>query len=50
MFDLDAWVDGDALTEVSGPGWTGLGEEDTELSSKHVDNLEISKHNQIPFF
>lgn len=31
MFDLDTWVDGDALTEVSSPGQTGLGKEDDEF-------------------
>lgn len=42
-FDLDAWADADALTEVSSPRRIGLGEEDAESSSGHIDNLGINK-------
>lgn len=49
MFDLDAWVNGDILTELSSTGWTGLGKKDGELSSGQVNNLGISE-DQIPFF
>lgn len=39
-FDMDAWADREALTEMSSPD---LGEEDAELNSGHVDNLGINK-------
>ena len=47
MFDLDAWVDGDTLTEVSSPGRASLGKKDGELNSDYVDNLGISE-DQFP--
>lgn len=43
MFDLDSWVDGNTLTDVSSPGQTGLGKKDAELSSEHIDNLGIKQ-------